>query len=189
MILTWFILCWIKGRGTLLLQFIKSYMLFRIPPAPYWCLGPPDGRNCRESIFGRNKRLVWEGARYLVHSRPATNEYTDMSSYLSCYSRTTINKLIGVEKWRFDDEIYVAYHFVIICLIVKMWLMCTYQSHNYRWKLKLSWNFICKTVYFIHFNSCLTMCFCSNIDLLYVFFHSLSIYCDLNVKLWSSRKM
>jgi len=30
---------------------------------------------------------------------------------------------ISKEKWRFDDEIYIPCHFVIICLIVKMWFV------------------------------------------------------------------
>ena len=73
-----------------------------------------------------------------------------------------MTELTGLEKWRFDDEIYIAYHFVIICLIVKICLFRTYRNHNYRWKLKLSWNFICKSVYFIRFNSCRIECFCPN---------------------------
>jgi len=52
-----FVLFWINGRGTLLLQFIKIYMLFRMPPAPY-CLRPPNGRDCQESVFGRLKQVI-----------------------------------------------------------------------------------------------------------------------------------
>ena len=54
-VLIWFILFW---GGVLLLQFIKTYMLFRIPPAFYWCLGSPSGRDCQESIFGCLKQMI-----------------------------------------------------------------------------------------------------------------------------------
>jgi len=78
-VLTWFILFWINGRDTLLLQFIKTYVLFRMSFASYWCLEPPSGRDCRESIFATNEtKLLWEGACCLVHSRRAAGEHTNM---------------------------------------------------------------------------------------------------------------
>jgi len=72
---------------------------------------------------------MWKGARYLVHSRRTAGEYTDMGSclYISAVSQQ-MAELLGVEKWRFDDEIYVACYFVIICLIVKMWFIYLSKS-------------------------------------------------------------
>ena len=70
-------------------------------------------------------------------------------------------ELVGVEKCRRN----------LCCMLFRYYLFncenLTYQRRNYRWKLKLTWNFICKSVYFIHFN-CQTVCFCLNIGLLYV---------------------
>jgi len=120
-VLIWFILFWINGRSILLLQFIKTYMLFRILlPLLLTRLGSSSSR---KSIFGRLKWLVWEEV-CLVHSRRAADEHTDMGSYLfTCYSTALRNGQTymcrKVTFWR--QNLYC--HFVIICLIVKMWLV------------------------------------------------------------------
>jgi len=50
-VLTWFMLLSELRGGTLLLQFIKTSMFFRMLPAPYWCLRPPSGRVYRENFW------------------------------------------------------------------------------------------------------------------------------------------
>jgi len=53
--------------GEVLLQFIKTYMLFRMPSALYWYLWLLSDRDCRKSIFGHLKQAT--GMRTISLSR------------------------------------------------------------------------------------------------------------------------
>jgi len=64
-----------------------------------------------------------------------------------------------MEKWR--NLCCMSFRYYLLNYENVTYVSRTYQS-NYRRKLKLSWNFTCKNVYFIRFNSCQTVCFCSN---------------------------
>jgi len=69
-----------------------------------------------------------------------------------------MTELISVEKWRNLCCTPFRYY------LWKCDLSHTYRSRNYRWKLKLSWNFIYVKAYiFTCFNSYQTVCFCPSI--------------------------
>ena len=76
-VLIWFILFWIKGKDTLLLQFIKTYILFRmLPPAPYWCLRLSSGRDYWENIFGHFKQVISVRRSSLTRSLSECHRWT-----------------------------------------------------------------------------------------------------------------
>jgi len=129
-------------------------------PSPLIDLGPPSGRDWQENI-SRLKQAT--SVRRSSLSRRIGGEYTDMGSCLHvCYSVT-------INGWTYKRGKVMFWWRNLCCMPFRYYLFhCEnvthiYQSHNYWWKLKLSWNFICKSVYFTRFNSCRTMCFCPNI--------------------------
>ena len=106
--------------------------------------------------------------------------------------RAHVHELSACRKWA---HIYRLVHVYVLQRLIDKWLICrrrkvtfwrrnlccmsfhyyllncendlsrTYQSRNYRWKLKLSWNFICKSIYFVRifrFNYCQIIYFCPN---------------------------
>jgi len=109
----------------------------------------------------------------------AASEHPDMDLCL-CYSAAP---RINGRTYRRGKMTFwwrnLCWNFIIICLIVKIYLSHTYENPK-NGRKQLSWNFVCKNVYFTRFNNCWTVCFCSSIGSLYVPF--MTIYWLLREK-------